>query len=58
METDRPVAQAPDGELVSLSDAYELLLGAAAGQWALALDSMLPDDAGIGYAESSLPAGE
>ena len=58
METDRPVAQSPDGELVSLSDAYELLLGAAAGQWALALDPMLPDDAGIGYAESSLPAGE
>ena len=58
METDRPVAQSPDGELVSLSDAYEMLLGAAAGQWALSLDPLLPDDAGIGYADSSLPAGE
>ena len=32
-DAEKPIAQAPDGELVSLSEAYELMFGARVKDW-------------------------
>ena len=39
MTSDRPVAEGPDGELLTLSEVYEMMFGAPVAQWLAVVDA-------------------